>query len=142
MAEFGDPPSVWRPFGAFSQLAWPGQGQLLFLKGQVALDRAGAIVGRGDMDAQVRQVLENIRLLLDAVGGRMADVLALTQHTTDIDAFLMTGALRRSYFQPPYPVTTTVQVVRLYDPALLVEITAVAEVPSNSFHPPSGESHA
>ena len=142
MAEFDDPPSVWRPFGAFSQLAWPGQGQLLFLKGQVALDQAGAIVGRGDMGAQVRQVLENIRLLLSAVGGRMADVLALTQHTTDIDAFLKTGELRRSHFQPPYPVTTTVQVVRLYDAALLVEFTAVAEIPRDRFRPPAREGHA
>lgn len=136
MAAFHDPPGVWRPFGAFSQLAWPGDGQLLFLKGQVALDAAGNIVGRGDMAAQVRQVLENTRLLLAAVGGSMTDVLALTQHATDIEAFLQTGEVRRSFFKPPYPVTTTVEVSRLYDPALLIEITAVAEIPRGRFRAP------
>ena len=135
MATFHNPPDLWRPFGAFSQLAWPGGGQLLFLKGQVALDAAGEIVGRGDMAAQVRQALENIRLALAAVGGTMADVLTLTQHTTDIEAFMQTGEVRRTYFQPPYPVTTTVEVRRLYDPALLIEITAVAEIPIDRFRP-------
>jgi len=140
LASFYDPPTVWQPFGAFSQLACPGQGQLLFLKGQVALDAAGKIVGRGDMAVQVRQALENVRLLLAAVGGHIADVLALTQHTTDIDAFMRSGAVRRDCFQPPYPVTTTVEVARLYDPALLIEITAVAEISRERFRAPETQS--
>jgi len=45
--------------------------------------------------------------------------------------------VRKEFFAEPYPVTTTVEVARLYDPALLVEITAVAEVPRERFRMPS-----
>jgi 2-iminobutanoate/2-iminopropanoate deaminase len=53
---------------------------------------------------------------------------------TDIEAFMGTGDVRRHFFREPYPVTTTVQVVRLYHPDLLVEITAIAEIPRDRFH--------
>lgn len=138
MASFANPSSLWQPFGAFSQLAWPGPGQLLFLKGQVALDRDGRLVGAGDMAAQVRQVLSNVRGLLEAVGGRLADILSLTQHTTDIEAFMAAGAVRKEFFSPPYPVTTTVEVRRLYRADVLIEITAIAEIPHERFRPPAG----
>ena len=136
MAEHYDPPEVWVPFGAFSQVAVVGTGRTVFLKGQVALDRAGLVVGEGDMRAQVRQTLLNIQAVLAHVGGRVADIVALTHHVTDIAAFTGTGDIRREFFAPPYPVTTTVQVVALYRPELLVEITAVAEVPRDRLRRP------
>ncbi len=137
MADFTNPPDVWQPFGPFSLAAVQGEGRIVHLKGQVALDRDGRIVGAGDMRAQLTQVLENIRVVLAALGGEMRDIFSLTQYTTDIDAFLAAGDVRRAVFQPPYPVTTTVEVSRLYDPALLVEIAAVAEIPRPRFIYPS-----
>ena len=113
-----------------------GTGQVVHLKGQVALDPQGQVVGPGDMRAQTRQVLENIRTVLASIGGTMADVVSLTQHVTDIDAFMTTGDIRRQFFVEPYPVTTTVQVVRLYRTDLLVEITANAEIPRERFRRP------
>lgn len=133
MVEVHDPETVWRPFGPFSQLVICGRGRLVFLKGQVALDRDGRLVGEGDMATQVRQVLDNVAALLAAVGGRMSDIVSLTQYTTDIAAFLAAGDVRRAYVPPPYPVTTTVEVLALYDPAILVEIAAVAEIPEERF---------
>ena len=133
MARFYDPGGIWRPFGTFSQAAVLGGGNVVYLKGQVALDADGAKVGVGDMAAQVEQVHENIRLLLESFGGCMADIVSLTQHTTDIAAFMTTGPIRQRYFAPPYPVTTTVEVRALYDPELLVEITAVAQIPDERF---------
>jgi 2-iminobutanoate/2-iminopropanoate deaminase len=66
----------------------------------------------------------------------MGDIFCLTHFVTDIEQFMKTGNVRREFFGEPFPVTTTVQVVRLYDPDLLVEITAMAEVPRERFKRP------
>src|SRR5690349_5918282 len=113
MAESYNPPGVWAPFGAFSMCVIQGDGQIVHLKGQVALDPAGEIVGRGDMRAQTRQVLENIRTTLRSLGGEMRDVISLTHYATDIAAFMAARDVRAEFFAPPYPVTTTVEVARL-----------------------------
>lgn len=131
-----NPPTVWAPFGAFSMGAIQGDGRIVHLKGQVALDHEGRVVGKGDMRVQTRRVLENIAAFLDAVGGRMEDVLSLTHYTTDIGAFAGVGDTRREFFPEPYPVTTTVQVAALYDPHLVIEITAIAEIPRERFRRP------
>ena len=138
MIDAVNPPEVWQPFGAFSMAVVQGDGRVLHLKGQVALDRDGQIVGRGDMQAQVRQTLENIQVVLGHFGGKLADVVSLTHYATDIEAFMAAGAVRQQFFAAPFPVTTTVEVSRLYDPDLMVEITAVAEIPQERFkRPPS-----
>lgn len=137
MAQHFNPPGVWQPFGAFSMAVAQGEGQILHLKGQVALDRQGRVVGAGDMAAQLRQVLENIRTVLAHVGGRPGDVISLTHYTTDIEAFMACGPIRAEVFAEPYPVTTTVEVRRLYRPELLIEITATAEIPRERFRDPA-----
>lgn len=48
------------------------------------------------------------------------------------------GEIRKRFFEPPYPVTTTLEVSALYDPRLLVEITAIAEIPKDRFVLPEG----
>jgi 2-iminobutanoate/2-iminopropanoate deaminase len=131
-----DPDSVWKPFGAFSQAVVQGTGKIIHLKGQVSLDKEGEIVGEGDIDAQVEKALENIKTILSEFGGRMEDVYSLTHHVTNIEEFMKTGHIRARYFKPPFPVTTTVEVVRLYHPDLLVEITGSAEIPLERFVEP------
>jgi len=139
MVDSFNPPGVWSPFGAFSMAVIQGTGQVVYLKGQVALDEQGRVVGKDDMRAQTRRTLENIRTVLASIGGTMQDIVSLTHYVTDIDAFMTTGDIRRLFFVEPYPVTTTVQVVRLYHPDLLVEITATAEIPHDRFQrPPAG----
>ncbi|MBG03687.1 MAG: enamine deaminase RidA [Rhodospirillaceae bacterium] len=131
-----NPPGVWQPFGAFSLVTLQGDGQVTHLKGQVPLDAERNIVGIGDMPAQVDKVLENIQAVLAALGGEMGDILSLTQHTTDIAAFMTSGDVRARYFKEPYPATTTVEVSALYHPDIMVEITAIAEIPRGRFvHP-------
>lgn len=132
-----NPPGIWAPFGAFSMGVVQGDGQVVYLKGQVSLAPDGEIVGKGDMQVQVRQVLENIQAVLGHVGGTMADIVSLTQYVTDIEAFMAAGALRKEYFAEPFPVTTTVEVSRLYDRDLMVEITAIAEIPGDRFVDPN-----
>ena len=136
MVDSFNPPSIWKPFGPFSMGVIQGQGQIVYLKGQVALDKHGRVVGKGDMAAQTRKTLENMQNVLAAVGGVMGDIFCLTHFVTDIERFMKTGDVRREFFGEPFPVTTTVQVVRLYDPDLLVEITAMAEIPRERFKRP------
>ena len=131
-----NPDSIWKPFGAFSQAVVQGAGKIIHLKGQVSLDKEGEIVGEGDSDAQVENALENIKTILSEFGGRMEDVYSLTHHVTNIEEFMKTGHIRARFFKPPYPVTTTVEVVRLYHPDLLVEITGSAEIPLERFVEP------
>ena len=136
MAIAFNPPDVWQPFGAFSLMQIQGEGQIVYLKGQVSLDKDGQIVGKDDMRAQVRKTLENIQLVLASVGGMMADVISLTQYVTDIEQFMAAGDIRKQFFAEPFPVTTTVQVVRLYHPDLMIEITATAEILRDRFKRP------
>lgn len=135
---FRDPPEIWRPFGPFSMAAVQGEGRVVHLKGQVALDRHGNVVAPGDMRAQIRQVLENIRAVLASFGGEMRDVLSLTHYVTDMRAFLDAGDVRRAFLAPPYPATTTVEVRSLYRPELVVEIAGIAEIPHARFRSAPG----
>ncbi|WP_082725047.1 RidA family protein [Burkholderia sp. NRF60-BP8] len=97
---------------------------------QFGLDRRGrtGIVDGRISGSLVRQTLDNIRDVLAALGGQMRDVISLVHYATDIDTFMQTGDIRGTYFAEPYPVTTTVQVERLYHPDLLIEIAAIAEI--------------
>jgi 2-iminobutanoate/2-iminopropanoate deaminase len=124
---------VWSPFGAFSMAVLQGAGQIVHLKGQISLDKNGQTIGAHDMPAQVRKVLENIRDVLASMGGQMGDVVSLVHYAIDIEQFMATADIRKEYFAPPYPVTTTVEVNRLYHPDLMIEITAVAEIPRDRF---------
>jgi len=136
MADSFNPPDLWQPFGAFAMMKIQGAGQIVHLKGQVALDKDGQIVGKKDMRAQLRKVLENIRTVLASVGGTMADVISLTHYATDIEQFMAAGDIRKEFFAEPFPITTTVEVSRLYRPDLLIEITAMAEIPFERFRRP------
>ena len=131
-----NPPGVWQPFGAFSLVTLQGDGQVVHLKGQVPLYADGNIVGIGDMPAQVDNFLENIQAALAALGGEMGDILSLTQHTTDIAAFMTSGDVHARYFKERYPARTTLEVPAFYHPDIMEEITAIAEIPRGRFvHP-------
>ena len=128
-----NPSNIWKPFGAFSMVVAQGSGQVLHLKGQVSLDSEGTVIGEGDIELQVETTLKNIETVLANFGGRMEDIYSLTHHVTDIDSFMTTGHVRNKFFSEPFPITTTVEVSRLYHPELLVEITASAEIPTDRY---------
>jgi 2-iminobutanoate/2-iminopropanoate deaminase len=136
MIDAVNPTGVWPPFGAFSMAVIQGDGQIVHLKGQVSLDERGDVVGANEMSAQVRKVLDNIRDVLASLGGQMGDIVSLVHHATDIEQFMAVGDIRKEFFAVPFPVTTTVQVGRLYHPDLMIEISAVAEIPRHRFRRP------
>jgi 2-iminobutanoate/2-iminopropanoate deaminase len=59
----------------------------------------------------------------------MGDVISLVHYATDIEEFMRASDIRREFFAAPFPVTTTVEVRRLYHRDLMIEMAAVAEVP-------------
>ena len=101
-------------------------GDLLFLAGQVSTDNNGNVIGEGDMASQVRQVLENMKKVLNSQGADFSNVVKITIYTTDIDAYLQTGDIRREFWGEIAPASTLVQIERLARPVFLVEIEATA----------------
>jgi len=102
---------------------------LLFLSGQVAVDAEGNVVGEGDMNAQLRQVLENMKIALASQGADFSNIVKVTIYTTDMDALLKTGDISREYWTDGTPANTVVQVERLARPAFLIEIESTAIAP-------------
>lgn len=106
-----------------------GSGRpLVFVSGQVSRDKDGRVVGAGDMRAQIRQVGENLLTALDAAGLKLEDLVKTTTYVTDIDEFFKHADLRHTYFGQALPTSTTVEVRRLSQPELLVEVEAIAEI--------------
>ena len=104
-------------------------GPLLFIAGQVALNADGELVGDGDIRAQATQVLENIRAIVEANGGAMADIAQVTVYVRDIDAFNSISDIRERYFPSEGPASAIVEVSALAWPEFLIEIAAVAALP-------------
>ena len=101
-------------------------GRLIFVAGQLARDRAGNVVGKGDMRAQIRQVGENVKAALAAAGATLADIVKTNTFVTDMDEYFRHVDVRMEYFGPALPTSTTVEVRRLAHPDFAVEIEAVA----------------
>jgi 2-iminobutanoate/2-iminopropanoate deaminase len=107
-----------------------GSGQpLVFIAGQLSRDKDGNIVGPNDMQTQIRQVGENLRLALAAAGAGVEDLVKTTTYVTDIDEFFKYPELRHECFGHALPTSTTVEVRRLAHPHLLIEVEAIAETP-------------
>jgi len=99
---------------------------IVFISGQVAIDSLGNIVGKGDAAAQTRQILENIKAILEAAGGSIKDIVKVTVYLTDMEYFNDVHKIRMEYFKEDPPASTLVQVSKLVIPDLLVEIEAIA----------------
>jgi 2-iminobutanoate/2-iminopropanoate deaminase len=123
-----NPDGLPTPVGPYSHVVASPPGKLVFCAGQVALDADGEIVGAGDIVAQTRQVMENIRLSLEAAGATFADVVKVVNYITDVSLFPQMAEVRKQYLSEPHPVSTLVEVPALMFPELLIEIEAIAVV--------------
>jgi 2-iminobutanoate/2-iminopropanoate deaminase len=100
----------------------------LYLAGQLARDENGQTVGVGDIRAQTEQVIKNIRTILRAEGADLQNLVKVTVFTTDIRHFEAISEVRRRYFPDHLPASTMVEVSKLAQPDLLIEIEGVAVV--------------
>ena len=123
-----NPDGLPAPVGPYSNVVTTGPGRLVFVAGQIAFDANGELVGAGDIAAQTRQVMENIRLALEAAGATFADVVRVVNYITDVSLFGEMAAVRKEYLVEPYPASTLVEVSALLVPEVLIEIEAMAVV--------------
>ena len=107
----------------------PADSELIYVSGITARLADGRLVGVGDIEAQTRQVLENIKNILAEVGATMDDVVQTLTHVIDANDIPKISVIRREYYGDPPPPSTTVQVSRLFDPDQLIEITVTAVIP-------------
>lgn len=126
-----NPPSLPNPVGYAH--GWEAQGgKTIYIAGQVAMDKDGRVVGRGDLVAQFRQVCENLKAVVTAPGGQLDDVLKLTLYVLSKTEYKARsreiGAVYREYFGKHYPAMTLVEVKGLYDDDCLIEIEGIALV--------------
>jgi len=120
------------PAGINSNLALsPGVrvGDLLFVSGSVAVDGNGNLVGAGDCEAQTRQVMANIRTIVEAAGAGMQDAVKITCFLTDVNNYSSYSKIRGETWPSSPPASSTVIVAGLVRPEYLVEVEAVVRVP-------------
>ncbi len=104
-------------------------GSVAYISGQVALNQAGELVGNGDIVAQTRQVFENLKGALATVGADFGNVIKLNYYAVDVSRLAEIREVRNEYLPTP-PASTFVVVKGLVRPDLLIEIEAVAALPS------------
>jgi 2-iminobutanoate/2-iminopropanoate deaminase len=105
-------------------------GDTIYVSGQVSHDDKGDIVGRGDMEVQMRQAYANIQNVLAQYGVTMENMVDETLFVTDMDAaFAAAVKCRQDVFSgSPVVASTIVQIQRLAFPELMIEIRCVAKV--------------
>jgi 2-iminobutanoate/2-iminopropanoate deaminase len=123
-----NPADIYMPNkGIYTQVIKATGSQQIFLAGIVPFDQDQNIVGLGDMAAQVKQVLENIKRALASAGATPSDVVRVNVLATDVDLYIQEGAPQViAFFGDTKPTSTTYQVPRLVHPDWLIEIEATA----------------
>ena len=124
------------PLGMYSHgMIAPG-GEILVVAGQVGMGRGGQVAG-GDVAAQTRQALDNVRAVVEAAGCAMSDIVrfqTFLTHAGDIEGFMQARAevFPRYFPDGAYPPNTLLIISRLVKPELLVEIEAMAVRPAKA----------
>jgi len=101
-------------------------GDRIVVSGTTATDAAGEVVGVGDPHAQTVQAIENVATALREAGASLDDVVRTRMYVTDIDAWEQVGEAHAAAFGDVRPAATMVEVNRLVDPDMLVEVEAEA----------------
>src|SRR5882672_1212988 len=119
-----------QPSGHFSQaIAIEAQGRLVFISGMTSRRADGSIAGVGDIEAQTRQVCENLKSAVEAAGGTMDDICRVDVYVRNMEHFDKIHKVRREYFKAPPPASTMVEVTKMTSPDYLIEISAIAVIP-------------
>ena len=122
---FLNPPTMSQPRGFTNVVK---VDNTVYIAGQVSADRDGNVVGKGDPEAQVRQIWHNIEAAVKSVGGTRHDVVKTTTYVTNIAYGAAVRKVREELFPANPPTSTLLVVSGLANPDYMVEIEAIAVV--------------
>ena len=118
--------AAWEPLVGYSRAV--RVGAWVSVAGTTAAADGGGAVGGDDVGAQAREALRRIAVALEQVGARLEDVVRTRMYVTDIDRWEEVGRVHGEVVGTIRPASTMVEVRRLIDPTLLVEVEADAVV--------------
>lgn len=103
-------------------------GNTVYVSGQASVDEHGRLVGRGDVVAQTRKVLDNMKLALEAAGATLDDVTKVTVYLANVDDRPRVNEVRKEYFGANKPASTLIEISKFAIDGMLIEIEAIAVV--------------
>ena len=116
-----------KPSGHFSHATTiEARGRLIFISGMVARRADGSIAGIGDIEAQTRQVCENLKAAVEEAGGTLDDICRVDVYVRNMEHFEAIHKVRREYFTGVPPASTMVEISKMTAPEYLIEINAIA----------------
>src|SRR5215467_8706375 len=122
-------PKLRQPSGHFSHATMiEARGRLVFISGMTARRADGTIAGIGDIEAQTRQVCENVKSAVEQAGGSLDDICRVDVFVRNMEHFDQIHKVRREYFKPPAPASTMVEVCKMTSPEYLIEMSAIAVI--------------
>lgn len=122
------PDSLPTPATCYSQGLSVSGKTLIFVAGQLPVDKTGSIVGEGDFKVQITRVFENIKAVLADAKASFDDIVKLNIYVTDVKNLPLVQEVRSGYLTRPYPATTLVEITALANPKALVEIEGIAVI--------------
>jgi enamine deaminase RidA (YjgF/YER057c/UK114 family) len=118
-------PGVWDPPTYHQAVKVTGAQTVLFISGQVAYDKDGGVLHRGDFKAQAREAFRAIKALVEAQGGTLDNVVKLNTYVVDVRYRADLVPVREEFFGKKGPASTLVQVGALAHPDWMIEIEAI-----------------
>jgi 2-iminobutanoate/2-iminopropanoate deaminase len=114
-----------KAIGPYSQAIQAGN--LLYTSGQIPIDPQTGNVVSGGIEIQTKQVLENLKAVLESANAKLSDTIKVTAFLKDLRDFVPFNTIFAQYFDEPYPARSCVEVARL-PKDVLVEIELIVTV--------------
>jgi 2-iminobutanoate/2-iminopropanoate deaminase len=120
-----NPAALSAPNG-YSHVVVTQGGRTIYVSGQVPLTKDGKLIGAGNMEAQTRQVFENLKAALAGAGAEVKDLVKINIYTTDASQLPAIRKVRDQYIQGDLPTSTFMEVKALFRPDVMIEIDGIA----------------